>query len=100
MTYEYKDLVTGKIHDVQQRITDEPHTHLNAKDGSWLCDASGKLRRSREWHPVKRQISVESGGFRLVRGESGGWSESGYSKKEHERIAEKQLGRKLTKAAT
>lgn len=35
----------------------------------------------------------------FIDGPSGGWSSTGYSKREHERQAEAVLGRKLVKAA-
>lgn len=99
-TYDYLDTVTGETLTVEQRITDEPFTHYapHAKaffrSSPSVGDAGGKC------HRVKRQISAESGGFRLVRGDSGGWGADGYSKKPHERQNEAILGRKLTKPAT
>lgn len=77
----------------------------------YKCDECGTVEAS---HSIKapaltecpqcgractRLISRESGGFRLVRGPSGGWGNDGYSLKPHERLNEHLLGRKLTKPA-
>lgn len=84
MTYEYLVIATGQVVEVQQRISEPAHTVLEV-DGELVS--------------VKRLISAESGGFRLVSGASGGWGSQGYSKPEHERKAEQVLGRPLLRAA-
>lgn len=56
-------------------------------------------RTEHEGRQVKRLISSESGGFRLVEGPSGGWATTGYALAPHKRQAEAILGKKLTKRA-
>lgn len=80
MTYEYKFLDTGEQVEIAHSIR-EP------------------ARTEHEGRPVKRLISAESGGFRLVEGASGGWASTGYALAPHKRQAEATLGRKLTKRA-
>lgn len=79
MTYEYLVIATGETVTVEQRITEPAHTVL---------EIDGELRA------VKRLISAESGGFRLVSGPSGGWSSTGYAPTIQQRKAEAKLGRK------
>lgn len=110
MTYEYQDLVTGEVIEVQQRITDPPFTHRvdgvlvrvaqeHEASKSQVSDAEFELTKS-DAHPVKRLISSQSGGFRLVSGDSGGWSESGYGHTPGQLSAMRTLGRKLTPRAS
>lgn len=82
MTYEYEVVGTGQVIEVQQSIKEDAHTVLEV-DGELVS--------------VRRLISSKSGGFRLVPGASGGWSDSGYSKRPHQRQAEAALGRSLIK---
>lgn len=111
MTYEYQDLVTGEIFEVQQSIKDPPFTHRVGDVLSRVAEEHEAkpldVANLEEWvsskhvpHPVKRLISADSGGFRLVSGESGGWASSGYGHKPHELDAMRTLGRKLVKPAS
>jgi hypothetical protein len=96
MTYDYVDLVNGDVHEVQQKITDKAWTHVH--DGVWLACLPGSTEPHGA-HPVKRLISAESGGFRLVSGPSGGWGQQGYSKTPQQRSYEAKTGRKTTTRA-
>lgn len=102
MTYEYRDLVTGETFEVEQRISEPAFTHRHYTSGAWhyapaYSSSSKALESIAENHPVKRLISAQNGGFRLVSGDSGGWASQGYSKPENQRKAEATLGRKLVK---
>lgn len=83
MTYEYEVIKTGQIIEVQQRITEDAHTVLEI-DGELMS--------------VRRLISKESGGFRLVSGESGGWASSGYARPDNFLKFEKEMGRRPKRA--
>jgi hypothetical protein len=82
-TYDYEIITTGQVIQVEQSIKEPAHTVLEL-DGELRC--------------VRRLISGAPR-FNLISGDSGGWSEAGYSKLPHERKAEAKLGRKLTKRA-
>jgi len=82
-TYLYQVISTGAQLEVEQSIREPAHTVLEV-DGELVS--------------VKRLISGP-GSFQLISGDSGGWSNTGYSKAPHERAAEHTLGRKLHKAA-
>jgi putative FmdB family regulatory protein len=84
-TYTYQ-CSAGVEFDIEQRITDPKLTHCP------VCD------RDPPFCEPKRLITGAPL-VHLIAGDSGGWSESGYAKKEHERKAEQTLGRKLVKAA-
>lgn len=84
MTYEYLVISTGETVTVEQRITEPAHTVL---------EIDGELRS------VKRLISAESGGFRLVSGPSGGWSSGGYAPTVQQRKYEAKTGLKRTTRA-
>ncbi len=96
MTYEYQDLDTGEVYEVEQRITESAYrsvTPIPGTTGIWShFDPNGP-----EMHPVKRLIS-RGAPFQLKSGPAGGWGQSGYSKPEYERKAEAQLGHPIRKA--
>lgn len=112
MTYEYQDLATGEVFEVEQKITEPAFTHREStgtfrtlsedfrgahavsQDYSRPCSDEPPLIRLR---PVKRLIS-RGAPFQLKSGPAGGWGSSGYSKPEHERKAEAVLGHPVRKA--
>lgn len=105
MTYEYQDLITGEVFEVQQRISEPAFTHrigekllrvAQEHEAAELPPLEQSFTLSEQKaHPVKRLISAQSGGFRLVSGDSGGWSESGYGHTPGQLSAMRTLGRKL-----
>lgn len=120
-TYEYQDIRSGSVIEVQQSMSEtafthrtEGFTHNGAEvPGRWLrldpefagevCiiaddDGAGHSAGRESAWPVKRLISASSGGFRLVSGPSGGWASTGYAVAPGHRQAEAMLGRKLNKA--
>lgn len=81
-TYDYL-LETGETIQVPQRITDDALKTI-FHDGRFLA--------------CKRLITGAPA-VHFIEGPSGGWANTGYSKREHERQAEATLGRKLIKSA-
>lgn len=72
------------VFETEQRISDGPLTQCRH------CAVAKCV--------PKRLISGVSE-VHFIEGDTGGWSNTGYSKRPHERRAEKKLGRKLHKAA-
>lgn len=83
LTYDYEIISTGAVVQVEQRITEPAHTVLEL--GGEMCRVRRLISGAPQVH--------------LIEGDSGGWSNTGYAKRPHERRAEAKLGRKLTKAA-
>ena len=82
MTYEYKDLETGEVFEVQQSMKDEP---LQVRPCNCKRAPSGRERHSCG-HRVQRLISAQRDPH-LVSGDAGGWSSTGYAKPEAVRVA-------------
>ncbi len=73
----------GVVFETQQRITEGPLTECHH------CAVPSCI--------PKRLISGGSD-VHFIAGDAGGWSNTGYSKRPHERRAEARLGRKLIKS--
>lgn len=71
------------VFETEQRITDGPLTACHH------CAVPKCV--------PKRLVNVSSD-VHFISGASGGWSNTGYSKRPHERRAEQQLGRRLIKS--
>jgi hypothetical protein len=75
MTYEYRDLKTGRVREVEQKINDRPFTHYSPNQRSWLTISDVAARHFIEdLHPVQRLVSGGTG-FHL-HGKS--WAKDGY----------------------
>ncbi len=83
VTRTYLCETTGIEYEVEQRITDPMRI---------MCD-----RCSNVFCVPKSVIVNNDKAPHFISGSSGGWSNSGYSKKPEERRAEHALGRKLHK---
>lgn len=98
-SYEYLDTVTGKTHQVEQRISDSRFTHYSQAQDAWLVISDAAARKFIEkLHPVKRLISGAPA-VQFISGPSGGWSDSGYALTPAQRKAEAKLGRRVTRRA-
>lgn len=77
-TYEYRDCVSGRTREVQQRISDKPFTHYDTAMRQWLTIDAGVVLHANPQvvHPVLRVISGGTG-FHL-KGDC--WASDGYSK--------------------
>jgi predicted nucleic acid-binding Zn ribbon protein len=83
VTRTYMCQTHGVVFETEQRITEGPLTSCHH------CAVPKCV--------PKRLINVE-GDVHFISGDSGGWSNTGYSKRPHERRAEHRLGRKLIKS--
>lgn len=72
------------VFETEQRISDGPLT---------VCHHCASARCV-----PKRLISLNDNDAHFISGSTGGWSNTGYSKRPHERRAEQRLGRKLIKS--
>jgi len=99
-TYDYQDLVTGEVFEVEQRISEPAFTHRHPPSGTLHhapTSGVGLLERGGN-HPIKRLIS-RGAPFQLKSGPAGGWGETGYSKTSQQRAYEARTGLKTTKRA-
>lgn len=84
VTRTYQCATLGIEYDVEQRITDPTRI---------MCDRCSNI------HCVPKSVIVNNDKApHFISGSSGGWANSGYSKKPEERRAEQILGRKLHKS--
>lgn len=84
VTRTYMCTTHGVVFETEQRITDGPLTSCHH------CASASCV--------PKRLISLNDNDAHFISGDAGGWSNTGYSKRPHERRAEARLGRKLIKS--
>lgn len=83
VTRTYMCQTHGVVFEAQQRISDPPLAECQ-HCSSRKCVPKRLINLGPEPH--------------FISGPTGGWSETGYSKRPHERRAEAKLGRKLIKS--
>lgn len=84
VTRTYMCITHQVVFETEQRITDGPLTSCHH------CAVESCI--------PKRLISLNESDVHFISGNTGGWSNTGYSKRPHERRAEQRLGRKLIKS--